>query len=116
MKKYLQPTPIDAATAACPATVIGTLLPERTDIPAEFKSHHNPYAQLATKWFFSGITAIAFHEHIDANTAGRHLQACLGSFEPKHQHKIAGVAYLMSLWGAREVTPEDDATQKQPNP
>lgn len=28
----------------------------------------------------------------------RHISACLGSYEPKHEHKIAGVAYLLSLW------------------
>lgn len=26
------------------------------------------------------------------------LQTAIRSFEPKHEHKQAGVAYLMSLW------------------
>jgi hypothetical protein len=32
------------------------------------------------------------------DNAFRALQACLGSFAPKHEHKIAGVAYLLSEW------------------
>ena len=35
---------------------------------------------------------------ISLSLALRHLGACLSSWEPKHEHKTAGVAYLMSLW------------------
>lgn len=97
-----QPVAIDDATLAFPHSVIGKLLPKWDAIPDEFKSNHNKYAELARKWFLNGIKGITFNPDLDSNTAGRHLQACLGSYEPKHQHKIAGVAYLMSLWDAEE--------------
>jgi hypothetical protein len=35
---------------------------------------------------------------IMAEARGWHLKAIMGSFQPKHEHKTAGVAYLMSLW------------------
>lgn len=98
-----QPVAIDDATLAFPHSVIGKLLPEWDVIPDEFKSHHHKYAELARKWMYQGIKAIRFNPEIDAHTAGRHIQACLGSYEPKFQHKIAGVAYLMSIWGAEEI-------------
>jgi hypothetical protein len=54
-----------------------------------------------SRWFFSGLpkgTVFVPHEGIDPAKAMRHLRAILGSFEPKHEHKEAGVAYLMSQW------------------
>jgi hypothetical protein len=117
--QFTQPTAIDEVTAAFPAIVIGKLLPRQMDIPEEFKSRHNAYSKLASEWFTQGVEAIAFNAGIDALTAGRHLQACLGSYEPRHEHKIAGVAYLMSLWGARKVSPSEignaaDSPEQQP--
>jgi len=35
---------------------------------------------------------------IDSQLAWRHIMTCLKSFEPKHEHKMAGVGYLLSLW------------------
>ena len=37
-------------------------------------------------------------EEFDKNEVWRHLKACMGSFQPAHEHKVAGVGYLMSLW------------------
>lgn len=38
------------------------------------------------------------HQDCDANDALANIQTALRSFEPKHEHKMAGVAYLMSMW------------------
>jgi len=38
------------------------------------------------------------NDGIDQNKALRHIKAILGSFEPKHEHKEAAAAYLLSLW------------------
>jgi hypothetical protein len=35
---------------------------------------------------------------VDGELAIRHLQVIQASFEPKHEHKEAAVAYLASLW------------------
>lgn len=37
-------------------------------------------------------------EGIDAEQAYRVLGATLRSFAPKHEHKMAAVAYMMSCW------------------
>jgi hypothetical protein len=37
-------------------------------------------------------------EGIDRSVAMRHLKCIMSSWEPQHEHKTAGVAYLMSLW------------------
>lgn len=77
------------------------LMPAMEDIPAEFKRWHGtPYNELQAKWFYEGLDAgvLVAKPGIDRNTALRHLQTIQGSWEPKHEHKEAGVAYLMSLW------------------
>lgn len=35
---------------------------------------------------------------VDRDMALRALQACLCSFEPKHEHKLAGAAMLLEEW------------------
>lgn len=97
---WAKPTGVDAATRAFPASVMGSLLPDMDDIPEEFKRQDGtPWNELASKWFFAGLKkAPVFKPGIDASAAMGHLKACLGSYEPKHEHKEAGVAYLMSLW------------------
>ncbi len=43
---------------------------------------------------------------IDETDAKRHLKAVLGSFAPKHEHKEAACAYLMSLWFEDVIIPD----------
>lgn len=40
--------------------------------------------------------------------AFRHLAACQGSFEPKHEHKQAAVAWLASLWFGEVIWKSDE--------
>ena len=94
----IEPIEVDQVTLAFPANV-GKFLPARDDIPEEFWQHGNPWAKLVSTWFFSGLPRLPmFKEGVDASMAVRHLATCMGSFEPKHEHKTAGVASLMSLW------------------
>ena len=37
-------------------------------------------------------------EGVDTKKALRHVKAVLGSWEPKHEHKEAGVAFLLNEW------------------
>jgi hypothetical protein len=70
-------------------------------IPAEFKSQHNRYNQLASKWFFCGLTQDDIplaRAGTDRDGALRFLGALLRSLDPKHEHKEAAAAWLMSLW------------------
>jgi hypothetical protein len=70
------------------------------------------------KDFWEGFTQSVFSsglkeklvpkEGIDAGKALRHIKVCLGSWEPKHEHKIAGVAYLFSSWFEGIETKKND--------
>lgn len=96
----MKPVVISDVELAFPVHVVGKLLPEWNSIPIEFRERRSPWCRIVDD-IFAGIgsdAAISAREGIDPMLAGRHLHACMGSFEPKHEHKIAGVAYLLSLW------------------
>lgn len=78
-------------------------LPEWNSIPDEFKNGRSAENKLVTKWFFGGLDdddlkRITPREGIDKKKALRACAACLRSWEPKHEHKEAGVAYLIHQW------------------
>lgn len=74
------------------------------EIPEDFRrgrGEARPWVELQQEWFFRGLpkgTDFIPREGIDAKIALRHIRAIQGSFAPKHEHKEACVAYLMSLW------------------
>ena len=79
------------------------LMPKMKDIPKEFKQHDNPFVEWQQKWFFEGlkkndILKIKPKAGINVGEALAHLRVIQGSFEPQHEHKEAGAAYLASLW------------------
>ncbi len=70
-------------------------------IPPEFTRHGGTvWNNLASRWFFCGLdkSLLKPKDGIDMVDALTHLKYCIESWEPKHEHKQAGVAYLMSLW------------------
>jgi hypothetical protein len=80
---------------------IERLLPAFKDIPAEFKKvGASKWERVADRWFARGLRGVEFSpkEGIDLTKAIRHLATIMQSYEPPHEHKIAAVAYLMSLW------------------
>jgi len=80
---------------------IDKLMPKYEDIPQEFKKSSNKWNQLFNRWFFSGLpkeTDFIPNEGIDAALALKHIMAIMRSYQPKHEHKEASVAYLLSLW------------------
>ena len=80
--------------------VVGTLLPNMEDIPFDFPNR-DKFEKVAATWFYFGLAGESkFHpkEGVDTKKAQRVLQTCLGSFDPRHEHKMTGVAYLMSEW------------------
>lgn len=93
--------------------VIGKYLPEMKEIPDEFKSFHNKYVEFVSKWFFEGLEDVKFDakEGVDVKDAFRQIKICLGSFQPQHEHKEYGAAYLVSLFfdkvslGGKQVLP-----------
>ena len=78
------------------------IMPKYEDIPDEFKNHNKPtkWNQLITEWFFCGLSKLKAtpKEGVDEKKALAHIRSIFGSFEPKHEHKEAAAAFLMSEW------------------
>lgn len=77
-------------------------LPTWDEIPDEFKRSSNKYARVASSLFFNGGRLADFglevKDGLDDGDVMRAIRTCLGSFEPKHEHKEAGVAFMLSQW------------------
>jgi hypothetical protein len=85
-------------------------LPDYDTIPEQYQSGRTIWNDLTSKWFFFGLKQEDFEgiepkPGVDPKKAFRALGAIIGSFEPKHEHKEAGVAYLFSEW-FQEVQPK----------
>lgn len=95
MKTPLKLTDVDTAFGGRAMEI----LPPMADIPFEFESVTNKWHALAQKWFYNGLKVMPpVKAGLDRDDVQKNLAAALRSFEPKHEHKMAGVAYLMSLW------------------
>ena len=92
-------------------------LPKWNDLPENMRRlwHREPWCDLASEWFSDGVKhdgeALVFKEArltpkpgIDFNQAVRAIKAVLGSYEPSHEHKMAGVGFLFSQWFDRTET------------
>lgn len=96
-------TPADVASITDPECAFGTtrLLPAVEDIPAEFKSQRgNVYTKIADSIFMGTDMPqgeIEMKEGFDPQAVNRCVRAHICSWSPKHQHKIAGVGYMISL-------------------
>lgn len=79
---------------------IRKLMPSYEALPDDFQRARNPFCKLVSQWFFRGLDTenLKVREGIDKNAALLHCKAVMVSFEPSHEHKIAGVAWLMSQW------------------
>jgi len=74
------------------------LLPSWDDIPVEFKEG-NDYTRLAEAIMFNWELpdlVLKMKEGFEARNLNRAVRAHLQSFGPKHQHKIAGVGYMIA--------------------
>ena len=97
-----QPMVVDDVLYAFPGH-LDRLLPEWEAIPDEFKQPHNEWVHFVNVWFGFGWpekSELYTRDDVDPDMAFRHLATIMRSFEPKHEHKISGVAWLMSRWFA----------------
>lgn len=105
------PVDIDDASMAFGAPMeMDSLLPKYDQIPEEFKSHSNKWVKLFDQWFFNGLpkeTKFIRKPGIDQTKALRHIRTIIASYAPKHEHKTAGVAYLLSCWFEDVKVPKD---------
>jgi len=78
------------------------LMPAYDHIPSQFKDWNRPgkWNKVMGDWFYSGLKNAQWKPKpgVDTKKALMHIKAVLGSFEPKHEHKEAGVAFLLSEW------------------
>lgn len=96
----MKPKAINTIDSVFPTCTDG-ILPAWKDIPDEFKDSSNKWCRLFSRWCFLGLpkeTEFKPKAGIDLQLALRHLKYCMKSWEPKHEHKEAGCAYLMSQW------------------
>jgi hypothetical protein len=87
------------------------LMPLMAEIPKCYNAFppKRPSVKFAQAWFYKGIDKPKFtpRDGIDTTKALRHIKACLGSFELKHEHKMAGVAFLLDQFFEQVVTPKE---------
>lgn len=110
---------IEIPDVSGPESAFGTtrFLPDYKDVPEEFRNPNSQtkWNKLFSKWFYTGAKDVVFipKEGVDMRRALHALGALMRSWEPKHEHKEAGVAYLMSQWfedwkeTAKEKTVQD---------
>lgn len=97
------PQVISDALLAFPGEV-RHLMPAYSTIPETFRSlgPNTEWGQFVSHWLFLGNPFSKWDLHlnpdIDGKLAIRHLRAILGSYQPKHEHKEAAVAWLLSRW------------------
>lgn len=79
---------------------VSDMMPKYEDIPERYKDHNDPANEFVSNWFFDGLKNPEFvpREGVDPKKAFRHILCIMRSFEPKHEHKIASVAYLLDEW------------------
>lgn len=90
-------------------TSVDGLMPAYKDIPKEFRDWNSPgkWNKVMSDWFYKGLKNAKWKPKpgVDEAKALRHIKYILGSWEPKHEHKAAGVAYLLNEW-FKDVTYE----------
>lgn len=78
---------------------VDDILPAWKDIPEEFKNNNHPWCKWQSDWFYEGLKKYPVpNDGVDLDSALSNLACVQGSWSPKHEHKVAGVAYLASLW------------------
>lgn len=95
--------PIPPVTGADLAFGKADHLPPYSTIPERFKDWHEPHADFIGDWFFKGRTPedmarLKARPGVDRDAALLAIKAALASWEPKHEHKTAGCAFLLHEW------------------
>jgi hypothetical protein len=92
-------TKLSTAEMAFPAHVVGRLIPDYNKIDRKDPAIRR-LESVAQTLFFQGGNVEGWEpkEVIDKLGALRQINCVLRSFEPKHEHKIAGVAFLLNEW------------------
>jgi hypothetical protein len=105
---WSKPIPVTDLDIIFAANVVGKFLPAWDELPPEYRAdwHRNTGSfGVIERWFFHGLPGVEFipKAGIDLRDALRQIRTCLGSFEPSHENKIAGCAYLLDQFFERIV-------------
>jgi hypothetical protein len=101
-------------------------MPKFADLPEAFQRGwiSEPHCKAISSWFFSGasrdgtslvIKGEKFNPKpgVDAEKALLAIRTIMGSWAPKHEHKIAACGYMLSEWFERD-TPNSAAEEAAP--
>jgi len=83
--------------------------------PGNIPKVDEKWGQIAAKWFYFGlpkITDFTPKPGVDRRAALRAMKACLGSFAPKHEHKMEAAAFMLSEWFS-DITGWDVETEEE---
>ena len=99
LQSPFQPQKVSDVLLVFPAGVMH-LMPALEEIPEDFQRGRTKLNALFGKWFYGGLKSLqlAPKDGIDTDIAIRHIRCIMGSFEPKHEHKEAAVAFLLDQW------------------
>ncbi len=92
---------VDAVEEVFGAKDIYKMMPKYEDIPQEYKMNfHNPAFEFICGWFYTGLKNPEFvpKEGVDPEKALKHIATIMVSYAPKHEHKMAGCAWLLDQW------------------
>lgn len=102
-----QPQEVTDLDMAFPADLARrALIPTMDTIPEEFQNMNGrtEWNKFVQHWFFHGDPFKKWNLYVrpdvDAQAAFRHMSVLMKSWEPKHEHKEAAVAWLASRWFA----------------
>ena len=77
-------------------------LPPYDSLPKDYRDERKPSSAAIQRIFFNGGNladyGFTLKEGLDSAKVHRAIRAHLTSWAPKHEHKIAGVAYLIDQW------------------
>ena len=97
------------ADVAFPANALD-YMPKRSEIP-EYPERR-AMESLVERWFHFGLKGVQFKakEGVPGSAAWRQVRCIMGSYAPKHEHKIEAVAFLLNEWFEVIKTPQAEET------
>lgn len=80
-------------------TKVMEMMPAYKDIPKDYPERRK-YMSIISDWFFNGAKGKVFipRPGVKEMEALAHISCIMRSFEPKHEHKIEGCAWLLNEW------------------
>lgn len=75
-------------------------MPKYHEVPDRFKRDSDPAVSAINTWFYKGLdtSKIKPREGVNQAEALQAIGAIMRTWEPKHEHKVAGCAMLLDQW------------------